>query len=434
MSHLALLAAVLMSAGCATFGDRSAQLERHLASGNYAAASEALARIDFAPRDEALMLLNRGMLARLRGDYRGSNADFEAAKQRMDELSKLSLREEALAATLAEQARAYAGQPFERLLLLVFKALNYLALGEHNGARVEALQIDLLLRELAGSGPETAVPGAALARYVSGLIYELRDERSDAFIAYRRAADSYAAQGGRVPLQLQRDLRRLAAQLGRQDDVRDLPAAGATDAGERLPFDSGSGELIVVVTGGMAPALRENAVVVPELVSGRLMRIALPVVVPRGVLPSAVRVEAGPALASAEPIEDITRLLRADLEKRLPGMTARMVARQVVKSQAVRQIGKAAMERANDSGERLGAGLLMLGAEITALVSERADTRSWLTLPGVIMLVRLPLPPGTHQPRLLSSGRYNDGSGGKVMPPVELAPGRRVLRSVHLGG
>ncbi|HEY5762090.1 MAG TPA: hypothetical protein VIS73_02680, partial [Rhodocyclaceae bacterium] len=178
----ALLAASLLSA-CSTFSDRIARVEQRLVAGDFDAAAAALERIDFAERDQALLLLNRGMLARYRGDLVASNADLEAAKQRMQALAALSIREGVLASTVTEQAGSYAGQPFERLLVPVFKAFNYLDLGDPDAARVEALQIDLLLRELGEGRDEATVAGAAFARYVAGLVYELGGERSDAFIA-----------------------------------------------------------------------------------------------------------------------------------------------------------------------------------------------------------------------------------------------------------
>src|SRR3989304_5630507 len=43
-----------------------------------------------------------------------------------------------------------------------------------------------------------------------------------------------------------------------------------------------------------------------------------------------------------------------------------------------------------------GAAVAAMAVEIAGLVTERADTRSWLTLPARIHLARLPLPPGTY--------------------------------------
>ena len=43
-----------------------------------------------------------------------------------------------------------------------------------------------------------------------------------------------------------------------------------------------------------------------------------------------------------------------------------------------------------------GAVLGSLAMQVAAVATERADTRSWLTLPANIQLARLPLPPGSY--------------------------------------
>jgi hypothetical protein len=423
-----LLAALLVLQGCSTFSERIAQVESRLVAGDFAAAATALERVDFPERDQALLLLNRGMIARYRGDPVASNRDLEAAKQRMDTLAALSVREVALASTVTEQAGAYAGQPFERLLVPVFKAFNYLDLGDLDAARVEALQIDLLLREFTESRDEAAVAGSAFARYATGLVYELGGERSDAFIAYRKAAESYARMGP-LPALLAEDLARLAADLGRNAD---LPAGVEPLKGSRTGRPPT--ELAVLVTAGLAPALREEAVVVPEPISGRLMRIALPSLRPRHSGASGFRLLAGEAEREGVAIADMLGIAKRDLDDRLPGMTARLVARQVVKSQLVRQASKSAMSQANDSGERIGAGLLAIGAELTALLTERADTRSWLSLPGDVYLARVALPPGRHEIRVSLHGPYNEVAGSRSLATIDMQAGDRRWLSLHWPG
>jgi len=68
----------------------------------------------------------------------------------------------------------------------------------------------------------------------------------------------------------------------------------------------------------------------------------------------------------------------------MPGIMARATARAVVKYNTQHT----AQEKSSL------AGLLMT---VTNLVTERADTRSWTTLPQEIQLQRILLPVGTHQ-------------------------------------
>jgi hypothetical protein len=58
----------------------------------------------------------------------------------------------------------------------------------------------------------------------------------------------------------------------------------------------------------------------------------------------------------------------------------------------------------------------MLGAavNIAAMFTERADTRSWFTLPGEIHLARISLPPGDYRGRIEFYGH-----GGGVLQSSE---------------
>ena len=84
-----------------------------------------------------------------------------------------------------------------------------------------------------------------------------------------------------------------------------------------------------------------------------------------------------------ETVEDIDALARYSLEKAMPGIMLRATARAVVKYNS--------QHTAQESSAL--AGFLMT---ITNLVTERADTRSWSTLPQEIQLRRLLLPVGEH--------------------------------------
>ena len=73
---------------------------------------------------------------------------FSEAKLLAEELNALSLREQTMALTINDATRSYTGAPYELVMLNVYSALNYLELGQLDAARVETLQVDLLLGEL----------------------------------------------------------------------------------------------------------------------------------------------------------------------------------------------------------------------------------------------------------------------------------------------
>ena len=460
-------------AGCATFSENFATVEHRLAAQDVAGALAAVERVDFPARDRALFLLNKGMLQRMAGDLRGSGASFEAAKGLLDEFARLSLREQSLSLAVNDAARAYEGQPFEQMLLHVFAALNYLELGDLNGARVEILQLDLRLRALV-EDDEKLLPQTAFARYFSGLVFEAGGERADAMIAYRKALEAYVARvanaasassgnggknGGKngnkngnknderagtadddllrdasvrdaVPPQLQQDLLRLSAALGLDDEHRRYRRAFGEPGGPIAPR-SELGEVVLIFHNGLAPGLREQSATVLDPSSGHFVRIALPTLMPRALPVAGVALTAGGIREASQVVEDVEALAQRSLAARLPGMTARLLARQVVKRQVSRQASLAANKQGNSAGEQLGAGLVALGVELTNLFTERADTRSWATLPANIQLVRLPLPPGRYVLQI----DHLDASGRRVaeqaVPELDLVAGAMRFLSVH---
>ena len=88
-----------------------------------------------------------------------------------------------------------------------------------------------------------------------------------------------------------------------------------------------------------------------------------------------------------ETVEDIDVLARTSLEDAMPAIMARATVRAVVKYNT--------QQKASENSSL--AGLLMT---VTNLVTERADTRSWTTLPQEIQLQRVLLPVGEHQVKI----------------------------------
>ncbi len=403
-----LLAALLPLGGCATYSAGFAAVEAQLAARNYEAALQALEHQSHAARDRVLYLLNKGMLLRMKGDYAASNEALEAAKQRMEELYGLSLREQTLTFVINDATTSYVGEEYEQVLVHLYKALNYLDLRQLTEARVEALQVDLKLRQFGERIPDNKYTEDAFARYLTGLIYEELGEWSDALIAYRKAYEAYLKYqkhyGLRVPRVLQEDLLRLAQRQGLTDEVERYRRAFGINQWRSTQERAELGEIVLIVNSGLAPIKRESSAALPDPKSGHIVRISLPYYENRPAVITAARVQAGAAQEMTEPVEDISAIAHQTLDAKLPTITARAVARAAIKAAAAREARKQAQNRNN--GDSAAATLLAFAVEATTVLTERADTRSWLTLPSRIHLARLPLSPGTYTVRveLLGSG------------------------------
>lgn len=378
---------LLILAGCASHSSRFAPIATDLADNNIDHALELLDQENPPSRDQLLWLMNHGMLLRLKGDYGASNQEFEAAKRLVEQLDALSLREQTLALMINDTTRSYAGAPYEQVLLNVYSALNYLDLGELDNARVEILQVDLRLAELADREIGALSETDPLASYLSGIIYESGGEYSDAMIAYRRAYQAYQEHGEHYPLQvpdqLKVDLLRSSERIGLTDENRRYQELFGISSWQTAEALQQQGELIFLFHNGLAPVKIERSATFPIIGKGQLVSIALPEYLRRQPGFSSARLLVNGQEIETVPVENIEELAIAELSRNMPTIVVRTVARAALKYQTSHEVGK----------QNSLAGLVL---NITNVLTERADTRSWLSLPADIQMARVPLSPGEY--------------------------------------
>jgi len=419
---MALATSVLVFSGCATFGERTGEIERSVAAQQPQAALQQLEKLDLGERDRVLYLMNRGLLERMAGDIPASTKTLEEAKKRIDELYATSVREQTLSFVVNDASKSFAGDEFEQVLVNLYLALNYLERHELEAARVEALQIDVRLREIASQVSESVYTEDAFARYLTGILFEERAEWSDAMISYRQAYEAYRAYankfGTAMPETLKHDLVRLADKMGLDQEA----ARYRKEFGIKQTLSAQAlrdqGELIFTLHSGLAPRKVENSVTVMSPTTGRLLRLALPDYRARAQPVAYARLTVGGHKAVTTRVEDVEAIAIKTLKARMAGITARALARMAAKD----KIAKETSDRSSPL-----AGLVM---NVANTASERADTRSWFLLPGHIDLARLPLAPGRHraQIELLSQ----EGHVLQVKDvDIEIRPGAKTYLSHH---
>jgi len=151
------------------------------------------------------------------------------------------------------------------------------------------------------------------------------------------------------------------------------------------PQGRDTGSVIVILHHGAAPHRSEHAIQTLATSLDRMVRIALPTYKqPKRQLNTPVLSVNGREIGF-ETVEDVDALARAALDDEMATITARAIARAVVKHSA------------NEKAKEKGGAMLGFITQITNLVTERADTRSWNTLPQEIQLARVSIPPGSHE-------------------------------------
>ncbi|HQS58527.1 MAG: hypothetical protein B7Y56_11900 [Gallionellales bacterium 35-53-114] len=400
----AALALVIILPGCATYSSGFAKVEQAAAVRDLDGAVKTLDELKLTGADEALHHLNKGTLLRLQGNYAESNKHFDIAKELADKLNAISVSEQLASVSVNDTMKAYEGLPSEQLMLYSFKALNYLQMSDVDAAAVEARQFDIKQSQIAKQNADAKYLSGAFVRYLNAMVYEAAGERDSARIELQKALDGYKKQnsGFPVPASLTADLARIKA-------------------GKPAPS-----EVVFILQNGLGPSLHEATVRIanPNPQNGSsLLSLAVPKLAKRSVPVARIELSAGSAVASAEVVEDVNDIAEKSLNDRLPGITARAVARMVVKNAAVGETKK----RSNELG---AFGLLAnIAMDVGSAVSERADTRTWSLLPGVINMARLPLPAGKHD----ITATYYSESGAvlatRVFKDIEIKPGRKAFVS-----
>jgi hypothetical protein len=413
---------LLQLGGCATYSAGFAPIEAKLAAQDPAAALQVLEKQRPGRNELLLYLLDTAMLQRMQHDFAASNQSLEQAKQVIQTYSAASISEQSAAFIINDTTRTYTGTPLEQVMLHVYAALNYLELGNHDAARVEALQVEIRLRQLMQDSPESALSVDPFASYLSGMIFEDLGEYSDAMIAYRKAFEAYQTHEKlyslTVPDYLKHDMLRMARKVGLNNEYAKLKAQFGISLQDLHKPNRNGGEVVVLFHNGLAPIKREHSVATIDPGSGRLIRVSLPYYQNRQQLISSARVEANEIFAQTQQVEAIDDIAEQTLQAYMPAITARAVARAVLKYNMSREASKQ-----NDV-----AGLLV---NIAGVLTERADTRSWLSLPANIQMARLQLPAGTYALSIELLDSLQQVQHTTKLAEVKVNPGERRYISYH---
>jgi len=402
LASLAVLAAVAILPGCATYSAGFAKVESAAANRDLEGAVKSLDALNLNGPDETLHHLNKGTLLRLQGKYAESNKHFDAAKTLFEKLNAISVTEQAASVTVNDTLKAYEGLPSEQMMVYAFSALNYLQVGDVDGAAVEARQFDVKQGLIAKKNADAKYLSGAFVRYLNSMVYEAAGEQDSARIEMQKAAEGYKAQNFSVPAGLTADLAR----------VKEGKAAQS--------------EVVFILHNGLGASIDENniRVVNPYYSPGQskdllMLSLAVPKFVKRSLPVSYVTLNANSISARSEVVEDVNSIAEKSFNDRMPTIIARGIARMIAKNVAA----KAAKDQAGNNP------LFNIVADVATNVSERADTRSWSLLPGNIQMVRLPLPAGKYDMTATYYGVYGNIVGVREFKDVVIKNGRKAFVS-----
>ena len=462
---LTLIIAATVFHGCATPAAYYHNMNSLVAAGRYgeaAAAGEQSRQKVYGRKNELLYHLDRGFLLHIAGSYAESNEAFENAKRVANEHFTKSVTAEASTLLVSDNMRPYYGEDFERALIHVFCALNYVLMGRESEALVEARQVDHFLKTLRTNyNHKSGYTEDAFARYLMGMIYENQGAVNDAYISYYKALenyDSYAAvYGVPVPKKLIADTFRTARALGFSDDVRALEKKwGKVEA--PAP-DAGCGEVVVIGYNGLAPVkvdsffeisfgrawsyveaadvegeeeeqVEQARAIARNILAEEQVRMAFPKYVPAeyrvSVIDASVISNSGaaPYDDKAETVENIGALAKTTLAGRIARVRVRTIIRAAVKFALTHNISRSVAKNSND--ELLG-WLVKKTLSIASTATELSDKRSWRSLPDTISMARLTAPAGACRLSLTMRDAAGAAVGTSTIENVTVRPGKKTF-------
>lgn len=448
-----LLLAGLLLGGCASrwqdlfvsYSDQMVPLRNQLLLGH---AAEALPKVrESTPGDDTYVLdqLERGRIAWLAGQDAISKQGFAAADSRLaweDNQARYRLSQglaQAGSLLTNDQTMAYRAPDYERTMLHHYLALNYLQRGDAEGALVEVRRANQVqeralkaradeVRKAKEKSEESEAEGEmrqlmsrgapeldrligqvkngfqnAYTFYFSGVLYEAAGDLNDAWVDYQRgyqiAPDNQSLQDA---------LLRLARLRGSPDELKETEKKVGRKA---PPLAKDQGQLVVLFEDGLIPARREIFLPLPISTSSgdfRTFTVAVPYYDNRASDTGPLTVSVGKQAGRTSSLVRLEALAAKDLQERLPGMLTRQALRLVAKE----QLRRSAAKEGGDVGN------ILVG--IFNTLSERADTRSWLTLPAEASSWQGVLPAGEVQLRL------GAGSAMRTLP-LTVHAGRTTL-------
>ncbi len=369
-------------------------------------------------KKEFLYFVNNGLVLSMMGRYAESNDFFEKAFLFGEDYRTNYLNEVASYLT-NPNFTSYKGEDHEHLLMLYYKAMNYLKLNNTDDALVEIRRLNIRLQQLADRYQSSnKYEHDGFINILMGITYEVDKDYNNAFIAYRNALTIYNNDyqklfGLQAPQQLKEDLLRTAWLSGLKDEFENYKVSLAMPDYVYRPNEGG--ELIFFWHNGLAPVKTEWGVdfvisrqgglvyftneqlgltfpfpvegysesQVNGLASLQVFRVAFPKYVERPTYYSTGTIRINGNELPLQLVEDINKIAFKCLRERMGLEFSKALLRVALKKVEESEVRK--------QDQTLG---YIVG--IFNALTEKADTRNWQTLPHSISYCRVPLAEGQN--------------------------------------
>ncbi len=410
--------------GCATYSDRMKNARAATSAGEYAEGIEQLDKaigVDEPDRipdkfksETALTILERGTLKQASETYASSARDLSAADKGLELLDIANDASGAIGKyVFSDSATKYRSSPTEKLALNSFNMLNYLAVADLSGSRVEARRFSVMQKYLSDFDPGSA--HVAFGSYLAGFTLEKLGEYESAMRYYDEALQERSFESLRGPIE----------RLSKRTDYRGKRISEFLAASGPLPaVADDDAELLVVVSVGRVPHKVPERMPIglavgaagtyisgnPEVLGYSAMKfIIYPKLVPSESVIGSAGLQIDGRSAELELASNIGLEISREYEELKPRIIGAAVSRMIVRAAAAEGMRQAG----NQESSGLGWALALL-TEASMAAMDKPDTRSWIFLPDRVYLHRSRVRPGMREITI------DLGSAGKRTTTVDL--------------
>ena len=381
--------------------------------------------------DRLIYLLEQGAVMRAAGQLEQSNQSLDEAEklfEKFDEKAKVRIGREAMAAVTNLAELNYEGYGYDRIMMNAYKALNYIELGNMDYARVELKRVayaqqaneqrkqeKIAAAEAARQEKDNSATSVDAQRtyndpqlqaQISNAYADLPDLTAkavyvNAYAEYLQglfmlhAGDTADREIGRTAL---RNTAGMIANTYVQQDV---------ELAEQLTSGGGDKTLTyVIVESGLAPRREELRIDIPIFIFNIVARdtgvdyvgAAFPILMrdPEGYNSFSVR--GGGADYPAQLLVDMDGVVAREFKDELPAVITRTII-----AAGTKAVLAYAANRATARNDLLNLAT-RIGTTAYQMVANRADLRTWRTLPKNIYIMRLPTPADGQLALLNSAG------------------------------
>jgi hypothetical protein len=360
-------------------------------------------------RADLLWTLQLGTLERLRQNHRESNNHFDRSEEMLNFFDYQNATVDSVAAIVVnENIVPYLGEEYDGIMVNTYKALNFMALGENDQARVEfnraldrqrrakekfAEEIEKLQNELdkeqekEGSQVKENVDNPEINRLITDRYPGLYE-----FEAYPDFVNPFTTYIAGVFFNLIGDHSKAVTFLKESYGMVSDNDYVAQDLAVTEQVLDGRAELKdtvwVIFENGMGPVKEEFRIDIPLFVASddvKYFGIALPRLIFREQAYPYLSIKADGNNYNTQIVGDIDRVVQTEFSKDFKGILTRAII-----SATAKVVAQYALNKKDSSSPKI----VSLLAAVYSYATTAADVRIWTTLPKNFQVARLPMPAG----------------------------------------